>query len=348
MTGTLRKMPGTPAELGAYAVSGTLEGLTPGRRRVRRLEVRRVTEESVDGLRPLLLFTDLKDLELEQIRGVDLNPLTRLSLELERLGITGADAVDLGPLGQLPEVRELVLKRLTDSCRVPEQLELPRPLRFLSIVNDGPRLSGEPVRRLIEAIDWQKLAGLDQLHLRVGGLEQIEPIEVDLGFLRLLPNLTRLDMDEGIRHKGPGPSPLEPPFEGLSHRLTWLRIDACHPEPLKRALYAYLPNGAHVSVYQRYGPEPQAASWTIREPDEPGDPWLTYGSFADLYDAEHDVPTEHDGLKVARRLLREADPKLLRRLEFDPESSGTGVAARTREDLTAMLGILGITPPGAS
>jgi hypothetical protein len=37
------------------------------------------------------------------------------------------------------------------------------------------------------------------------------------------------------------------------------------------------------------------------------------------------------------------DPALLRRLDFDPEANGTGIAARTREDLEAALRILGLT-----
>jgi hypothetical protein len=48
-------------------------------------------------------------------------------------------------------------------------------------------------------------------------------------------------------------------------------------------------------------------------------------------------------LKVARRRLRESDPALLRRLDFDPEANGTGILARSREDLEAALRILGLT-----
>jgi hypothetical protein len=54
--------------------------------------------------------------------------------------------------------------------------------------------------------------------------------------------------------------------------------------------------------------------------------------------------TEHDALRAARKTLKEADPQLLRRLDFDPEADGTGIMARTREDLVAALAILGIAP----
>lgn len=342
MAGGLRKVSGAPPEWGLYAVSGTLEGVVPGRRVVKRLGVRRLTEASVGGLGPLTAFGQLEELTLEHIREVDLTPLTELEAELGSLDLRNLVGVDLAPLQRLGPIRDLALWDLADSCDVPVRLPLPASLRHLAIVNDDRRVTGEPVRRLIEAIRWQDLKELKRLSLRVGGNESIDPVEVDLGFLRWLPKLTRLDLEQGVSHKGSGPSPLEPPFAGLSRNLTWLRIDAWEPDPLKRALYAYLPEGAHVSVYQRYGPQPRAASWVILDPEEDGDPWHTYGSFADLYDAEHDVPTEHDGLKIARRRLGETDPKLLGRLDFDPESSGTGVAAHSREDLEAMLDILGI------
>lgn len=348
MAGSLRKVAGSSAELGAYSASGTLQGVRPGRRLVRLLEVRDITEASNDGLRPLIAFPDLEDLSLHRLRGVDLRPLTELAVELRSLDLREVQLVDLSPLGDLKGVSRISLIDVGDDCVIPSELSLPRPLRRLAIINDAPRLSGEPVRRLIEAIDWQGLDELMSLNLRVGGIDQLNPVATDLGFLRHLPRIEWLDLHQGVWHQGPGPSPLEPPFDGLSRHLTWLRLDAWDPEPLKRALHAYLPAGAQVSVAQRHGPEPQAASWTIREPHGPGDPWLTYGSFADLYDAGRDVPTEADGLRIARRQLREADPELLRRLDFDPESSGTGVAAGTREDLVEMLDILGVTSPDAT
>ena len=49
------------------------------------------------------------------------------------------------------------------------------------------------------------------------------------------------------------------------------------------------------------------------------------------------------GMASPLRRLREADRALLRRLDFDPEAGGTGILARSREDLEAALGILGLT-----
>jgi hypothetical protein len=84
------------------------------------------------------------------------------------------------------------------------------------------------------------------------------------------------------------------------------------------------------------------AAWAITEPEDDGDPWSVYAS---LYLAAEgrDGETEYDVLKVARRRLRESDPALLRRLDFDPEANGTGILARSREDLEAALRILGLT-----
>ena len=43
-----------------------------------------------------------------------------------------------------------------------------------------------------------------------------------------------------------------------------------------------------------------------------------------------------------RSRLKAADPALEKRLDFDPESSGTGIMASSREDLEAALRILGV------
>jgi len=45
------------------------------------------------------------------------------------------------------------------------------------------------------------------------------------------------------------------------------------------------------------------------------------------------------------RQLRLADPALLQRLDFDPENAGTGISARTREDLQTAPRMLAISPP---
>lgn len=79
---------------------------------------------------------------------------------------------------------------------------------------------------------------------------------------------------------------------------------------------------------------------------EDGGPWLTYGSLADAF-ADRDPPvdfeTEYDALGAARKQIRAHDPKLLARLDFDQESSGTGIAAPTREDLVRVMSILDLT-----
>jgi hypothetical protein len=125
-----------------------------------------------------------------------------------------------------------------------------------------------------------------------------------------------------------------------------LRLDAWEPEPLCAALQAYLgidPGdvGARPSVYQRYAYTEPAPPWTIREyPD--GDGWGVYGSLLRSEAGEHEDGTEYDACRRARRRIGQANPALLKRLDFDPESAGTGIAAATREDLEAALGILGL------
>jgi hypothetical protein len=339
MTGKLRKVSYSTPELGMYTASGTLEGVTPGRRKVKRLEVRRLDGSSVDGLRPLTGFADLEVLELERLEGVDLAPLAELPVGLSRLLLGDLRSVDLAPLEQLHDVESLLLTQVHDDCRIPDELRLPSSLRSLLIVNDKRGLTGTPVKRLIEAIDWQRLGDLRVLNLQVGGNEALAPIEVDLGLLRHMPKLERLDIHTNVWHAGPAPSPLDPPFEGLSRDLTWLRIDAWEPGPLKTQLRELL--GSQVAVYQRYGHESQAASWTIRAPGDGLEVWHTYGCLVDVFD-DKDFATEYDALKHARKQIRDANPALLRRLDFDHESSGTGIATGSEEDLVAALEILGV------
>jgi len=334
---------------GLYQASGTLEGITPGRRTVYRLEIRRLTSDAVDGLTPLLGFKDLRILTIERSSGIDLTPLTQL--RLDRLRLVDLADTDLAPLGALSGIADLALYGLHDDCRIPETLTLPSSVEGLGIGNDGRSLSGAPVKQLIEAIDWSRLSNLRDLGITVGGNEPLEPIHVDLGFLRHLQQLERLDMFNGVWHNGQSPSPLEPPFDGLPHSLSnWLRIDAWNATTLEQQLREHfgLPPGPgpHVSVHQRYAPEPDKASWTITplDADDPDSHWSTYGSFCDAFDGTSD-DTEHDALQAAKRRIRKANPTLLKRLDFDPESSGTGITAPTRHDLQAMLDILDIDTP---
>ncbi len=173
----------------------------------------------------------------------------------------------------------------------------------------------------------------------VGGLKAIPPIHVDLGFLAELPQLEHLDFFPGVWHAGRGSNPLEPPFEGLPRTLQWLRYDAWDPDTVQPAVRAYLGHEEAVHVGQRYGHEPAKAAWTLHHDGDDGG-WHTYGTLADEFDCE----TENEALKIARQKLAASAPELLSRLDFDQESSGTGITAPRREDLEAALEILGITP----
>ena len=303
---------------------------------VRNLSVAHVGPDSREGLRPLLAFADLRELELEHVTGVDLSPLTELGIE--RLTLQYARDLELEPLGRLGAVRELGLFNL-DDCRSPERLILPASVRTLAIGNDGAGCTGRSVKALIEAIDWSGLHELRSLGLWVGGRESLPPIEVDLGFLRHLTRLERLDLAWGVWHSGRSRSPLEPPFDGLARTLGRLRIDAWEPAPLEASLRAYL--GHEVSVLQRYGPEPHHRLWSIT-PLEGG--WISYGSLWEASEGR-DGDTEPEALKAARARLRAVDPALLRRLDFDEESSGTSITAPTRGDLESTFRILGIDQP---
>lgn len=264
----LRREGGRSSAPGVFSVSGTLAGISgPGRRAVTTLQLRGLGPG--EDLSVLANFRDLKELELDQVRGLDLSPLTSLAA-LRSLIIKNATGLDLGHVTGLVSLESLGISDI-DGCRIPS-LALPPTLRILSIVNDSPSLTGQQVQQACGAIEWVHQSDLRALDIRVGGLHEMRPIEVNLGFLRLLPMLDHLDLHAGVRHAGPLPSPIEPPFEGLSKRLTFCRIDAWHPDLVRAALCAHLgvDSGAAESglaVYQRPGVQPPAPQPATGGPD---------------------------------------------------------------------------------
>src|SRR3954447_9252294 len=133
------------------------------------------------------------------------------------------------------------------------------------------------------------------------------------------------------------------PFDGLTRRLRKVVFEARETETAGAMMQEHLAElGDEVQVSVRTPvTEVAPAPWTISKPEYAGAPWSTYGSFAEQTGAARET-TEYDALRAARRTLREQDPGLLRRLDFDPEAAGTAILARHRDDLVAALRILGI------
>ncbi|MGZ4331766.1 MAG: hypothetical protein ACXVFN_13555 [Solirubrobacteraceae bacterium] len=152
-----------------------------------------------------------------------------------------------------------------------------------------------------------------------------------------------------VRHRGPGPSPLAPPFDGLALGLRARLSEVDDPETVQAAWVEHRRatgrSGPTMNFRELWWSEDDDArfdqSWDIHPPERDGGAWSTYGSFYFAAEAR-DGEVETDALRAARRRLRVADPALLRRLKFDPEANGTGISARTREDLEAALRILGL------
>jgi hypothetical protein len=329
-----------------YSLSGSLDGVVPGRRVVKDLHVKRLDGGGTEGLAPLLAFGDLRSLTLEQVRDVDLDPLRELDIEFLRLN--QAAGVDLAALAELPRLAYLYLADLDDDCTVPGELTLASTLSAVGLYELRRSGSGRIVKALLEAIDWSRMGSLVGLYARVGGMDRLPPVETDLSFLRCLGELENLDL-LGVHHSGPSSSPLEPPFDGLSRKLRRVMIEAWDPLRIRQALDDYLdaevgPQGGLASVGQRQAYVPPRPPWTILGRADAHGAWHVYGSLADAASMTSDQ-TETEALRDVRRRLREADPKLLRRLDFDPESSGTGISARSREDLEAALQILGLQGP---
>ncbi|MEV4420489.1 hypothetical protein AB0L40_11010 [Patulibacter sp. NPDC049589] len=322
--GTLRK----DTWPNGYIWSGPIDDLAPGRRTVERLELRKVGDIDVEGLRVLQRFPDLRQLFLLDGGDVHLDGLD--GLPLERLRIGGIASVDLRPVANLPALRDLGVGEC--GIRNPEGLRFPETLDALILTFEE---DVETLPHLASAIDWEGLRGLRTLIVHG---DPDAPVSVDLSFLRHLPELDRLDLFEGVWHAGPGPSPLDPPFEGLSRKLSWIRIDAWDPDTVKPALAAYLVRDADhpPTVYQRYAPRKRRVPW---EPFADPNGWQVYGSLHDAA-ADDDIETEYDAAEAAERKLRKADRALAARIEFDPENAGTGIYAKSREDLERVLAIL--------
>jgi hypothetical protein len=338
MASTLRRLPGRYTGPHPYQVSGSLDGLTPGRREIERLIVKRLGPDAREGLAPLAAFKDLRRLELEWPEAVDLSLLA--GLELELLRIEYGQRLDLGPLAGV-SLKHLDLVSPRD-CTVPSRWPLDPSLESFGLMVERP--FGGLLRDAVAAVPWAALRSLRGLAL--GGRGNF----VDLGFLADLPQLEVLDV-RGLRHRGPGPSPFAPPFEGLSVDLAGGLSEVDDEEAVRAAWEEHRRAAGRTGESMAFralwdepadeeaAPEP---AWEISAPADDGDPWSVYGSLC-LAAEGRDGETEYDALRVARRRLREADPALPRRLDFDPEANGTGIMARSREDLEAALRILGLT-----
>jgi hypothetical protein len=318
-----------------YVASGSLAALRdPGRRIVRRLGIR--NPDPGDDLSSLAAFPDLAELELEHIHDVDISALA--GLKLRTLAIWDCSSVDLDVLGELPALEVLRIGNVRDVAI--RRLPLARSLAGLAIINDDPALNGQPVARALKAIDWQALGRLQSLTVRVGGLYELPPIDVDLSFLRSLPALNHLMLAPGVHHHGPQPSPLEPPIDGLSKQLSYVEAEVTDPDAVQSALRGYLGPDAGLSIKPRRAVRAPARPWSLKAlPD--GEGWHTYGSLLRAEGGTLD-DTEYDALRRAKGRLRAADRRLLARLEFDPENAGTGIMAPSREDLTRALELLGL------
>lgn len=336
----LRKQGSGPYSIpGAYRASGTLRGIDgPGRRTVSALTLQKLG--AGEDLAVLSHFPDLVQLELEHATDLDLSALAGLGITT--LAIRSCAGLNLAPIASLPKLALLIIGNV-DRLHVPD-LSLAQGLRSLAIINDDPELDGQPVKQIIEAIQWSRLINLRELVVRIGGLYEALPIRTDLAFLGRLPALARLDMYRGVRHDGADPSPLEPPFAGLSKHLTSIRIDGDEPERTRRALCVYLgvdPEDpeAGVIVCERHADTATRRPWSIQGPIDGR--WTAYGSLLRAERGAYD-DTEYAACQRAEQRLRKANPGLLRRLDLDPESAGTGVVAHSPEDLTAALDVLGL------
>jgi hypothetical protein len=140
-------------------------------------------------------------------------------------------------------------------------------------------------------------------------------------------------------------SDCRPRCAGLSRALTWVRVSATNPEEVRRELALYLridPDDLEASpvVYEPSDFVRPTVEWEIDEPvDTAG--WSAYGSLL-RHEGAMAESTEDEACERAEARLRAADAWLAARVDFDPESAGTGIYAPTREDLEQAMQILGL------
>jgi hypothetical protein len=333
----LRRLPGQYYGHHPYAISGSLDGVVPGRRSIAKLIVGRLGADATEGLRPLEAFTDLRELELEWPVEVDLRPLT--NLPLERLRIENAKRLDLAPIAQIDTLKSLEIAS-PKHCALPAEWPLNDSLTRLMFAVD--RDARGLLEQAVAAIPWSRLHALQWLAL-LGD----NGTPVDLAFLAQLPQLQALDL-RGIQHRGPRRSPLEPPFSGLPPELIGGLIEVPKPATIREQLMKHrgltdaqqdsMPRFRDLLTYD----DDADGDWSVYPPEgDDDDGWSTYGSLC-LAAEGQDGDTEYEALAAAKRRLRAADPDLLRSLDFDQEADGTGISAPTREQVERALRILGL------
>lgn len=342
----------------------------PGRRTVRELTLAKLRGPG-DGLPDLEAFGDLRDLRVEDADAIDLGPVGALSLD--SLTVSDLRATSLAFIESLTGLRDLGLYAIDDLCAAPASLPSSLLRLEVSVERAAP---GGFVERMLEHMDWSRLAELRHLKLVVQG-SRIVP--ADLGFVRDLPALQSLWIS-GVEHVAPRASPLAPPFRGVPAGLRRIRAhatggpdDLFSPEGLVelerwrslvatrlgRALEPLESEAAAVEdalsvtfLQSRIDEAPVAETlpWALIEPDERDEAWSTYGSLdvARPPLVDDDLFDEAEAADRAQAVVRAVDAALAHRIEWDPEASGTGLAAKERADLERALEILGITPPSSA
>lgn len=218
MTGKLKK----DGLEGAYSISSTLAGIDgPGRRIVRRLALRRLASDDVD-LAALSTFVDLEHLEIHGPAAVDLSVLGMLP-RLTSVSLQGCRSVDLQALARVPALESLILYDV--ASHPANGVAFSPTLRSLTIGVDDPSVPSTMLKDVVAALDWSAVPYLRSLMLVVGGVHDLPPVALDLTFLRHLTRLERLDFAMGIVDASPDPSPLRPPFDGLSKHLRHVRFE---------------------------------------------------------------------------------------------------------------------------
>lgn len=323
MTGKIVKYGHSEDAPGEYQLRGGLAGIVgPGRRKVRilRCATPLTPENCPDGLEVLRAFPDLEWLEILGLEGLDTSVLGELGLRFLRL--TGVEDTDLRWLTGDGCPTETLWVEGARRVQLPDSLVLPSTLREL-LWKRVAAVDGEcALPLLLERSNLRELRDLKLL--RIGARYEREgPALVEVELLRCFPKLEVLDGENVVLVRDG--VPVLPPFPEAAPG-----VDV-YP-------------GFQDFMQERWLNRSSREAASDEDPVElVGDRWIVDVSFAELLG--DDETREASALRQARTRLREADPELLRRLDFDQEADGTMISAADRADIDRIFEVLEIPLP---
>jgi len=292
---------------------------------------------------PVAQLTSLRWLSLRGWRNI--RALGALH-ELELFSLGDVDMANLRALRRLSRLRRLDLGGRMDSLAGIEEMHELEDIRFGGrVVRELAPLAALPnLQRLTlnypDAVkDFSAIARFSSLRR----LEMLLGSETEAG---RLPNLDFLHLLENLEE-----------VVLLNVDIADRRLDALFELPRLRRIKLTGRAGVNIDELRARRPEIEIDTHLTGEPegrvymgavhyDPPGagvETWSVFQSLADLLGTS----TNADAERLIRAAVRDRDPGLLRRIEFDTEAGAVGIYSTSEEDIQAVARIVGELAPRA-